>query len=46
MARISTYSTVNLLDTIEMIENMATDLMRTAKDTEDYPPVYRQRFIY
>ena len=38
MPRISTYSTVNLLETIEMIEDMATDLMRTAKDTEDYPP--------
>ena len=38
MARISTYSTVNLLETIEMIEDMATDLMRTAKDTEDCPP--------
>ena len=38
MSRINAYSSINLLDTIELIDNLAADLTRTTKEVEDYEP--------
>ena len=37
MKRLNPYETVNLLETITMIESLAADAMLTPKDVEDYP---------
>ena len=38
MKHISSYSTVNLAETIELIDHLAIDLTRTPKDVEDFTP--------
>lgn len=37
MKKLNAYETVNLLETILMIESLAADAMLTPKDVEDYP---------
>lgn len=37
MKKLNSYETVNLLETITMIEFLAADAMLTPKDVEDYP---------